>query len=197
MINILEHSLLEHFLTVIKNQPTHSHFRYGWKKISDIIATLVTKDFELQEEFDAGGNFLGYRFADRYTIVAIFPYGIRLAQSFANLLPNNSIGYLGYSFTSGKIEESLCILPEEISSTKVLICDAVVKSGETVKNAIARLQLENISDVKVVTVFATTDGIANIRAEFPQVPIYVNSLESADELEKLKYLELFLHNYNL
>ncbi|MFN3270761.1 MAG: uracil phosphoribosyltransferase [Candidatus Kapaibacteriota bacterium] len=197
MIYILEHSLLEHFLTIVKNNPTHSHFRYGWKKISDIVATLVTKDFPLEEKFDEDGNFLGYKFSAKYSIVSIFPYGIRLSQSFANILPDSSLGYPGYSTDNDVVEENLCILPDELAKTNVLICDALLKTGETAKQAISRLQIENVSEIKLVTVFATTEGIENVRGEFPEVPIYVCSLDNLEEIEKLTYLEPFLHYYNL
>jgi uracil phosphoribosyltransferase len=200
MIYILEHSLLEHFLTVIKNQPTPSHFRYCWSKISEIVASLVSKDFPLEETFDEDGNFLGYKYTDTCSFVSIFPYGVRLAQAFANLVPNSSLGFIGYAFEGGKkekLEETLCILPENVSNTKVLICSAAVNSGLTVKNAISRLQIENVAEVKIVTIFARTEGIENIRAEFPEVPIYVCSLEGSEEMEKLSFLELYLRNYNL
>ncbi|MGC8957194.1 MAG: uracil phosphoribosyltransferase [Candidatus Kapaibacteriota bacterium] len=197
MIFILEHSILEHFLTVVKNFPSHSGFRFAWEKISKIVAMLVAKDFELQESFDEAGNFLGYSLVDKYSVVSVFPYGIRLTQSFLNLLPNSSVGYLGYSKKNGIFEESLCLLPEEIANSKVLICDAIIKTGETINHAISRLQLENVLDIKVVSIFSTTNGIENIRAEFPDIPIYVCSINSLEEIENLSFLENLLHYYNL
>lgn len=200
MIFILEHSLLEHYLTIVKNQPSSSHFRYCWKKISEIIAILVSKDFQLQETFDEEGNFQGYKFNDRITVVSIFPSGIQLAKAFAEHIPNANIGYLSYSPDCEKQdnpEENLCILPDDMSNSKVFICDSIIETGRTAKNAIARLQIENVSEINFVSVFATTEGIENIRAEFPNVPIYVCSLENQEDLEKVAFLELYLRYYNL
>ncbi|MCX7907931.1 MAG: hypothetical protein N2560_00210 [Ignavibacteria bacterium] len=200
MIYILEHSFLEHYLTIIRKQPTYSHFKYSWSKISNIVATLVTKDFNLVDTFDESGEFAGYKFQDNYTIISIFPNGIQLAKAFTENIPNSKSGYLGYSFgieTNDNIEETLCLLPEDISTTKVILCDAIVKTGNTVKNALSRLQIENVPEISVVSVFSTTDGVENIRAEFPQVPIYVCALETMEEIEKISFVDIYLRYYNL
>lgn len=200
MIFILEHSLLEHYLTIVRKQPSSSHFRYCWKKISEIVSVLVTKDLQLQETFDENGNFLGYKFTDTMAVVSIFPSGIQLAKAFVGSIPNAKIGYLSYSFGAKKEEipeETLCLLPEDLTNSKVLICDAIIKTGNTIKNAISRLQIENVSEISIVSVFATTEGIENIRTEFPTIPIFICSLESKDEMEDISFLELYLRYYNL
>ncbi len=200
MIYILEHSLLEHFLTIIKNQPSHTHFKYAWSKISSLVAMLVTKDLQLSETFDDSGEFVGYKFTDQFSIVSIFPTGVRMAQALGDLLPNSIIGYVGHSATTDLFkggDEGLYILPENLSSRKAIICDAMIKTGQSMRNAISRLQIENVIDIKLVTVFATTNGIENLRAEFPEFPIYVCSLESTEELEKISFLEELLRHYNL
>lgn len=200
MIYILEHSLLEHYLTIVKNEPSHSHFKYAWSKISSLVAMLVTKDLHLSETFDEKGKFIGYKSMDQYSIVSIFPTGVSLAQAISSLLPNSVIGYVGHSTTTDLYkggDEGLYILPENLSSRKAFICDAMIRTGKSMRNAISRLQIENVTDIKLVTVFATTNGIENLRAEFPEFPIYVCSLESTEELDKISFMEELLRHYNL
>ncbi len=197
MIYLFEHSLLEHHLTILKSQPDFSQFRHSWLQISEIVSTLATKDLDLAEIVDDTGKFVGYNLNDTFTIIPIFPCGIQLAKSFVNLIPKVYVGYLAYSNEKDNRIENFCHLPENVSNTKAIICDAIIKTGKTIKNAISRLQIENVTEIKVISIFATTEGIENIRSEFPMVPIYVCSLENSEEIERLSILSTYLSFNNL
>jgi len=200
MIFIIEHPLLEHYLTIVKNNPTKSHFHYALKKISLLASNFVTKELELEQHFDEQGNFLGYKFSSKILLFTVFPYGLSLLQAFSNILPNHHTAFAGYEFDEkiqDKVIEKFCLLPEFPDIDRVFILDFAVFRGETIKNAISRVQIEDYSNISVVTLFATTDGIENIRSVFPDIPIFVCSLESKDDLSRLKYLQQYLQDISI
>jgi uracil phosphoribosyltransferase len=200
MIYIIEHPLLEHFLTVVKNNPTKSHFHYALKKISLLASNFVTKELELEELFDEGGNFIGYKFSSDVLLFSVFPYGFTLLQAFSNILPHYHTGFVGYELderNQNEVYEKFCILPESTDINRVFILDFAIFRGETIKNAISRVQIENFTNISVVTIFATTDGIENVRSVFPDIPIFVCSLESKEDLSRLLYLQKYLQDISI
>ncbi len=201
MIYILEHSLLEHFLTLIKTNPTASHFRSAISKVSQIVATLTTKELELEEYYDADENFIGYKFSSTILLFAVFPTGLTLLQAFTNILPNYLTGFVSYEQVRNLedgIVEKFCILPEkDKDAKKVFVLDFAINTGNTIKNAVSRILLENFTDISVISIFSTTDGIENIRTEFPNLPIYVCSLENKEDFIRLKTLQEYFRNISI
>ncbi len=200
MIYILEHSLLEHFLTLIKTNHTPSHFRLAVAKVSQIAATLATKELELEEYYDTDGNFVGYKFSSTILFFTVFPTGLPLLQAFSNILPNYLTGFVSYGqdrSQEGGVVEKFCLLPEKKEASKVFVLDFAINSGNTIKNAVSRILLENFTDITVVSIFSTTDGIENIRTEFPNLPIYVCSLENKEDFIRLKSLHEYFRNISI
>lgn len=196
MLNILEHPLLSHYLTKLEVSDTPNKFRYTLAKIASFIAPLATSNLPITE-IKLSDKECGYAYQIKTLLVAIVPTGIFLLTPLLEIIPDAKVGYLSYgkkSHRSEELEESMCFLPDSISEFKTIIVDYGIITGKTIRMALSRLILEGITDYSIISVFATPNGIENIRAEFPNVPITIAKLFSDEVLDKFTSNDFFQYN---
>lgn len=197
MINVLTHSLLEHYITVLRAKPTLSHFRFALGKVCQLVSVLATSNLPLEETPNPRDeNTPLLKYTEGTFLLAIVPSGLPLEEAFRNVLPNCRTGFIAYENTPNTFEEVLCYLPEDIKNSRAYILDFGISTGKTISSAISRLKFEEVSQISVVTIFATPEGIENIRAEFPDIPITICSLENIDNSERNPDVSDFFVNYN-
>lgn len=187
MLNVLTHPLLNYYLTELEKCKTPKKFRYTLEKIASIIVPLATSNFPVVENLMPNG-LKKFTYEGETLVVAIAPTGIFLYTSLLDIIPDAKIGYLSYrhkSHRTSELEETMCFLPDSIFGSKTIIVDYAIFTGKTMRMALSRLNLEGIDDLSIISVFATPDGIENIRSEFPNVPITIAQLVMGDMLETI------------
>lgn len=198
MINVLTHSLLEHYLTVLRTKPTLAHFRFALGKICRLVSVLATSNLPL-EEFPnpevEDNPFLKY--TEETFLLPIVPFGLPLEEEFRKVLPNSRTGFIAYENTENICEETLCYLPKDIKNSRTYILDFSISTGKTISSAISRLQFEEVAKISVVAIFATTEGIEKIRTEFPDIPITICSLENIADRRRKSDISDFFVNFNI
>ncbi len=158
---------------------------------------LATSNLPLDEfpnPKDENTPFLKY--TEESFLLTIVPSGLPLEEAFRNVLPNCRTGFIAYENTANTSEEILCYLPNDIKNSRAYILDFGIATGKTISSAISRLKFEEISKISVVTIFATPEGIENIHAEFPDIPITICSLENIDDGKRNSDISDFFVSYN-
>jgi uracil phosphoribosyltransferase len=197
MINVLTHSLLEHYLTILRTKPTLPHFRFALGKVCQLVSVLVTSNLpldEFQNPKDENTPYLKY--TEQSFLLAIVPSGLPLEEAFRKVLPNSQTGFIAYENTANTPEEVLCYLPKDIKNRRTYILDFGILTGKTISSAISRLKFEEVSEISVVTIFATAEGIENIHSEFPDIPITICSLENIEDRKRDSVISDFFVSYN-
>ncbi len=196
MINIFSHSLLEHYIAVLKRANTASHFRWALERISNIVAVLSTSNLPFADEVDKSTE-LGQDFSNRskdLIVFAVSPSGLVLSNEFSKILPKAKLGYVSYDKDpNGSLIETLCVLPKNLKDNFAFVVDFDLSDGQAICNSIARLEIEEVNDIAVVTIFASAEGIEKIRSEYPNVSLNTCYLIDEDEDNHLviNFYEMF------
>lgn len=175
MINytIIEHPLVAHYLSVLRNKNTMKHeFKEALDKISFLLAsfvyaTLKTDDITFLTPLK---KCKGKTIKHKVVLLPILRAGLGLLQGFTTLLPDVTVSHIGLY----RDEESLRPIkyyfkfPEFKSkdNLKVIILDPMVATGGSSIFTIEYLLNMGIKDINLVSLLCAPEGINAIEKRF-------------------------------
>jgi uracil phosphoribosyltransferase len=191
MYQIVDHPLLKHKLTVLRNQKTDTK---EFRELASEITMLLT--------YEALSNLAltpvpvetplalaeGSAIADNIIVVPILRAGVGMLDAMLHLLPRASIGFVGlYRDPATKQPvEYYQKLPAPKGNDMVIIVDPMLATGGSINATIALLKGRGFARIKVISILAAPEGIAAVEGAHPDVEIYSGSLD--ERLDERKYI---------
>ncbi len=179
---IVDHPLAKRDLTILRDKNTTPlEFRNAIKRISSVLITAVTKNFELKEikVQTPLEKTTGYKLNHEVVIVPILRAGLTLVDPFLEMIPDASVGHIGLY----RDEETLkpvdyyLKLPKNIKRAKVLIIDPMLATGGSATAAITFLKERGAKDITLVCLVAAPEGVTKVYSEHKDVKIYSIALD--------------------
>lgn len=179
---IVDHPLAKRDLTILRDKNTTPlEFRNAIKRISSVLVTAVTKNFELKEikVQTPLEKTIGYRLNHDVVIVPILRAGLSLVESFLEMIPDAKVGHIGLY----RDEETLkpvdyyLKLPKNIKKAKVLIIDPMLATGGSATAAITFLKERGANDITLVCLVAAPEGVNKVSSSHKDVKIFAVSLD--------------------
>lgn len=179
---IVDHPLAKRDLTILRDKNTTPlEFRNAIKRISSVLITAVTKNFELKEikVQTPLEKTTGYKLDHDVVIVPILRAGLTLVDPFLEMIPDASVGHIGLY----RDEETLkpvdyyLKLPKNIKRAKVLIIDPMLATGGSATAAISFLKERGAKDITLVCLVAAPEGVTKVVNEHKDVKIFAISLD--------------------
>lgn len=176
MIKILEHSIIEHNLSMIRDKNTSSDiFRSSISRLSYFLAIESFKDLQMKDidvETPIEKTF-GKIVNTDVVVVAILRAGLMMISAFQEIYPLLKTGYIGLKRdeTTLRASEYYFNVPEISKDTKVVILDPMLATGGSACWALKRLENIGAKDLTLAVIIATPEGIQNVNASFPSVKI--------------------------
>ncbi len=179
---IVDHPLAKRDLTILRDKNTTPlEFRNAIKRISSVLITAVTKNFELKEikVQTPLEKTTGYKLNHDVVIVPILRAGLTLVDPFLEMIPDASVGHIGLY----RDEETLkpvdyyLKLPKNIKRAKVLIIDPMLATGGSATAAISFLKERGAKDITLVCLVAAPEGVTKVVNEHKDVKIFAISLD--------------------
>ncbi|PSB15371.1 uracil phosphoribosyltransferase [filamentous cyanobacterium CCP1] len=188
-ITLIQHPLVQHKLTLIRQQETHTQdFRRLLKEISMLLAYEVTRDLPLKYEMiqtplmPMKAPVLA---ADKkMVIVSILRAGQGLLDGMLELIPTAKVGHIGLyrEPTTLMAVEYYLKLPYDVEQRDMLVVDPMLATGNSAVAAVDRLKEANPASIKFVCLLAAPEGIQHFHQQHPDVPIYTAAIdEGLDE----------------
>lgn len=165
---IASHPLVEHKLTVLRNQRTSSAtFRSIVNELMVLLAYEATRSVRVEEvEVEtpvatAQGHILS---EPRPLIVPVLRAGLGMLQGMLELLPTAEVGFLGMQRDDDTLEITTYAnrLPEDLSGRQCFILDPMLATGSTIVAAINDLLRRGASDVTCVCLVAARPGLDTV-----------------------------------
>jgi uracil phosphoribosyltransferase len=187
----IRHPLLEHKLSVIRDQNTgHKEFRESVNEITMLLTYEALKDLELEEyplETPVAKT-TGKRVKNDIVIIPILRAGVGMLSGILSLVPEARVGFVGlYRDPETKQPvEYYKKLPKGIDSPLAVIVDPMLATGGSIVAAINMLKEQGYKKIKVISVISAPEGIAIVEKAHPDVPIYVGSID--ERLNDHKYI---------
>ena len=180
---VLEHPLLQHNLTKLRNKDTKPiEFRRVMELLSSLIAYETTREFELSARRVqtplATAN--GHVVSEDVVIVAILRAGATMLDGLLRILPFSGVGHVGIyrdRLTDNTVEYYFR-LPKNVEGKTILVADPFIGTGSTASATIERLKEYGVGSIRFLSLLASPEGLQKIHAAHPDVSVYTLSLES-------------------
>ncbi len=192
-ITILDHPLIKHKLTYIRDKNTGSKgFRELVSELSMLMGYEVTRDLELEDieiETPLKKLMSPVLSGKKLAIVPILRAGLGMVEGMLRLLPAAKIGHIGLYRDPETLQpvEYYCKLPQDVGERRIIIVDPMLATGGSAVAAIDSVKKRGATDIKLVCLVSVQDGIDVIQNAHPDVDIYVASID--ERLNDDAYIE--------
>jgi uracil phosphoribosyltransferase len=181
-ITILNHALLTHKLTLLRDKNTCvKDFRNLIYEISTLIAFEATKNLPLdvaQVETPLC-NTNGKVLKNQPVLVPILRAGLGMVEPFLNVIPAAKVGHIGLArnHETHLPEEYYCNLPDDISNREVIILDPMLATGGSASAAIEFIKKRGAKNIRFVCIIAAPEGVEVIKHDHPDIDVFVGVLD--------------------
>ncbi len=179
----VNHPLIQHKITLIRDKNTGSKdFRQLVKEISMLLGYEVTRELPLEEvEIETpvvktkskmlSGKKLG--------IIPILRAGLGMVDGILELIPAAKVGHIGLYRDPETLKpvEYYCKLPADVGERELIVVDPMLATGGSAAAAINFLKDRGATNIKLVVLIASPEGIAEVQRMHPDVDIYVASID--------------------
>ena len=189
---ITDHPLIQHKLTLMRKTSTGSmDFRELLTEITMLMGYEVTKDLQLRDveiETPIQKTMAKELDGKKLAIVPILRAGIGMVDGFISLIPAAKVGHIGLYRDPETCEpvEYYCKLPQDIGEREVFLVDPMLATGGSATAAIELLRARGAKNIRMINLVAAPDGRAAVHDKYPEVNIYVASVD--EKLNDHKYI---------
>lgn len=186
----LEHSLSEHYLTILRDKSTDSQqFRSAASKISLLLLMEATKELAVSDKkIDTPiAPFLGKKIETESVAVPVLRAGLGLLDGIQSLLPNLSVGYIGVQRNdeTANPENYYCKLPD-LNDKNIFVLEPMLATGGSLSFAISQIKKAGGSNISALCVVSAPEGIERIKKDHPDIKLYTAAID--DELNDSWYI---------
>jgi uracil phosphoribosyltransferase len=182
-IHILNHPLLQHKLTILRNENTSTKdFRELVSEIAMLMTYEATRDLPLEDitvktpiSTDTFKTLSGKKIA----IVPILRAGLGMVDGVLKMIPAARVGHIGL-FRDPKTLEPVkyyCKMPPDIADRDVLIVDPMLATGGSACAAISFMKDYGCRHIKMMNILAAPEGIERVQREYPDAELYIAGLD--------------------
>ena len=189
---ITDHPLIQHKLTLMRKTSTGSKdFRELLTEITMLMGYEVTKDLQLRDveiETPIQKTMAKELDGKKLAIVPILRAGIGMVDGFISLIPAAKVGHIGLYRDPETCEpvEYYCKLAQDIGEREVFLVDPMLATGGSATAAIELLRARGAKNIRMINLVAAPEGIAAVHEKYPEVNIYVASVD--EKLNDHKYI---------
>lgn len=190
-VHLIDHPLVQHKLSIMRNKNTSTaQFRQSLQEISMLMGYEVTRDFPLTyEEIETPlQKFNAPKLAGKKVVIApILRAGLGMVDGLLALIPSARVGHIGMYRDEETCQPVLYYykMPAE-KERMVILTDPMLATGGSACDAIARLKEDGFTNIRMMALVASPEGVKVVTEAHPDVDIYVASVDEG--LNDRKYI---------
>ena len=181
-LHIIDHPMVQHKLTLMRDKDTSTmKFRELLKEISMFMGYEVTRDFPLTyEEIETPLQKMSSpKLAGKKVVIApILRAGLGMVEGLTALIPSARIGHIGMYR-----DEETCLpvfyyykMPAD-KERMVIVTDPMLATGGSACDAITRLKNDGYTNIRLMCLVASPQGVKAVQEMHPDVEVYVASVD--------------------
>ncbi|MDR3285547.1 MAG: uracil phosphoribosyltransferase [Holosporales bacterium] len=183
---VLNHSLISHHLSIIRDKKTKSYdFKKSLKKISKALIYEAAKDLpvvSINVKTPVGNaKCKCIDLKSNIIVVSILRAGLGISSVAESIIPNTETYHLGMKRDEKTHEVSLYYnnFPKAFKNKKVFVCDPMLATGGSIYEAIKLLTQRGIKaeNIVCVCIVSAPEGVKRISEAFPGVKIITAVLD--------------------
>jgi uracil phosphoribosyltransferase len=182
-VTVIDHPLVQHKLTLMREQSTPTaEFRRLLREIATLLCYEVTRDLELETrtiETPLGPMQAPSLAGKKLVFASILRAGNGLLEGMLDLVPSARVAHIGlYREPKTLVAvEYYFKAPEDIGERRVIVVDPMLATGNSAVAAVSRLKEAGAQDISFVSLLAVSEGIEQLRADHPEVPIFTAAID--------------------
>lgn len=187
-LKILDHPLIQHKLTYIRDKETGTkQFRELVNEVSmlmgfEITRSMAVKEIEIETPITTCKTHV--LTGKKIGLIPILRAGLGMVDGMLQLLPAARVGHVGLYRDPETFQpiEYYIKLPSDISERTLIVLDPMLATGGSADDAIASLKKRGAKSIRLMCLVAAPEGIELIQKNHPDVDIYLGALdEKLDE----------------
>lgn len=189
---ILDHPLIQHKLTIIRNKDCGTReFREVVNEIAELMAYEVSRDMPLEdvEVITPITTTTQKQLAGKkVVIVPILRAGLGMVDGILELIPAAKVGHIGMyrDEKTLKPKEYFVKMPDNLADRDMFIVDPMLATGGSAIMAVDALKKRGARQIKFVCLVAAPEGLKALRSAHPDIDIYTAALD--DHLNEDGYI---------
>ncbi|MCA3595079.1 MAG: uracil phosphoribosyltransferase [Methylobacterium sp.] len=182
-VTIVKHPLVQHKLSLMrdKNRST-SGFRQLVREIAMLLAYEVTRELPMTtQRIETPLQAMDAPMIDgkKLVLAPILRAGLALAEGMLELIPAARVAHIGLYRDHDTLEaiEYFFKAPQDLADRLIIVTDPMLATGNSATAAIERLKARGAHDIRFVCLLAAPEGIAQMQAQHPDVPIWTAAID--------------------
>ena len=181
-VHIIDHPLVQHKLSLMRDKNASTNkFRQLLQEISMLMGYEVTRDFPLMyEEIETPLQTMSApKIAGKKVVIApILRAGLGMVDGLLSLIPSARVGHIGmYRDEETRKPVFYYYKMPEHKERLVILTDPMLATGGSACDAITRLKKDGFSNIRLMCLVASPEGVKAVRDNHPDVDIYTAALD--------------------
>lgn len=184
-IHVIEHPLIEHKLTIIRDKETGTKdFREIVNEIARLLAYEVSRDLAVEDveiETPLVKSVEKKLAGKKVVVVPILRAGLGMVDGILDLIPAARVGHVGLYRDEETMEpvEYFVKMPNNLEDRQLYIVDPMLATGGSAIAAIDSVveRGAKIENIKFISIVAAPEGVEALHDAHPEVEIYTASLD--------------------
>jgi uracil phosphoribosyltransferase len=190
-VHIVDHPLVQHKLSIMRNKETSTmQFRKALQEISMLMGYEVTRDFPLTyEEIETPLQKMNApTIAGKKVVIApILRAGLGMVDGLLSLIPSARVGHIGLYRDETTCEPVFYYYKMPTGKDRlVIVTDPMLATGGSAVDALNRLKADGYTNIRLMCLVASPQGVQKVNEMHPDVEIYVASVD--DGLNEKNYI---------
>jgi uracil phosphoribosyltransferase len=190
-ITTVQHPLIAHSLTVLRNQNTSTdEFRRHAAIVSKILLIQATADFATKKKRIKTPlePFSGEVLQEEIIVVPVLRSGLAMLRAVEDFLPSIRVGFIGLERDekTAVAREYYAKIPEILSTHRVMIVDPMLATGGSLDDTIRAVKARGAKKISAVCIVAAPEGVSRIESSHPDVTIVTAAIDV--RLDKRKFI---------
>ncbi|MBR5835135.1 MAG: uracil phosphoribosyltransferase [Bacteroidales bacterium] len=181
-LHLIDHPLVQHKLSIMRKKETSTmKFRELLKEISMFMGYEITRDFPLTyEEIETPLMKMNApKISGKKVVIApILRAGLGMVEGLTTLIPSARVGHIGMYR-----DEETCLpvfyyykMPAN-KNRLVILTDPMLATGGSACDAITRLKKDGYTQIRMMALVASPQGVKAVSEMHPDVDIYLAALD--------------------
>ena len=177
------HPLVQHKVSYLRDRHTPTvHFRKLVEEVTLLLTYEATKDLPTEDveietpiEVAPVPRISGKKVA----VCPILRAGLGMLDGVLTLISGARVGFIGLYRDEATLQpvEYYVKLPQDVADRDVILLDPMLATGNSTASAIGMVKQAGAADVRLISVIAAPEGIANIERNHPDVLIVVAAID--------------------
>ena len=181
-VNIVDHPLIQHKLSIMRNKKTSTmQFRKALQEISMLMGYEITRDFPITyEEIETPLQKMNApTIAGKKVVIApILRAGLGMVDGLLSLIPSARVGHIGLYRDEQTCEPVFYYYKMPADKDRlVIVTDPMLATGGSAVDALNRLKADGFTNIRLMCLVASPQGVEKVNQMHPDVDIYVASVD--------------------